>query len=135
MSNLSPTAANVKRVSGSIFQKTAGAAVVRGDVCYLKASDGKAYLGQCDGTTEEAEALYMALNDAAADQPVTLQKGGEINLGAILTVGVVYVLSATAGKIAPLADLVSTNKLTIVGTARTTSILRLSPNAPGGAVA
>lgn len=135
MSNLSPTAANVKRVSGSIFTKTAGAAVVRGDMCYVKASDGKAYLGQCDGTTEEAEALYMALNDAAADQPVTLQKGGEVNLGAILTVGVVYVLSAAAGKIAPLADLVSTNKLTIVGTARTTSILRLSPNAPGGAVA
>ena len=134
MSNLSPTAANVKRVSGAIFQKTAGAAMVRGDVCYLKASDGKAYLAQNDGTTEESEGLYIALNDAGADQPVTLQKGGEVNLGAILTVGVIYVLSATAGKIAPAADLVSTNKLTIIGCARTTSILRLAPCAPGGAV-
>jgi len=135
MSNLSPTAANVKRVSGATFQKIAGGTIARGDACYIKASDNKAYQGQCDGTAEEAEALYIALNDAAADQPVTLQKGGEVNMGAIFTVGVVYCLSATAGKICPFADLVSTNRLTIIGAARTTSILRLAPCAPGAAIA
>lgn len=134
MANLAPTAANVKRVSGGVFQKIAGEAVVRGAPCYLKASDGKAYNGQCDGTAEEAETLYIALNDAAADQPVTLMSGGVVNLGAILTVGVVYVLSATAGKICPAADLVTGNRLTILGAATTTSLLKFAPCASAGAV-
>lgn len=135
MSNLSPTAANVKRVSGAIFQKTAGIAMVRGDVVYIKASDGKAWLAQCDGTAAEAEGLYIVLNDASPDQPVTLQKGGVVNMGAILTEGVIYVLSATAGKIAPAADLASTNYVTVVGVAETTSLLHLAPCASGGQLA
>lgn len=134
MANLNPTAANVKRVSGGIFQKIAGEAVARGAPCYLKASDNKAYNGQCDGTAEEAETLYIALNDAAADQPVTLMSGGLLDMGAILTVGVIYVLSATAGKICPAADLVTGNRLTIIGAAVSTSRLKFAPCASGGVV-
>lgn len=134
MANLSPTAANVKRVSGHTEQRVAGEAVTRGAPCYIKASDRKAYLGQCDSTAEEAEAYWIALNDAAADQPVTLQKGGDLDVGAVLTAGVIYVLSATAGKIAPASDLVSGNRLTVIGVPLSTSRLRLAP-AAGAALA
>jgi hypothetical protein len=45
----------VRRAKGSSLT------MVRGDACYIKASDNKAYQGQCDGTAEEAEALYNAV--------------------------------------------------------------------------
>jgi hypothetical protein len=46
-----------------------------------------------------------------------------INLGATLVVGEVYVVSATLGAIAPIGDLVSTNFVTPLGTAISTSVL------------
>jgi hypothetical protein len=52
-----------------------------------------------------------------------VQTAGNINLGATLTVGQIYVLSATAGGIAPVADLATGHYPSILGVATTASNL------------
>ncbi len=47
----------------------------------------------------------------------------KVNLGATLTVGTTYVVSATKGAIAPIADLTTLDYVTILGTASTTALL------------
>jgi hypothetical protein len=59
----------------------------------------------------------------------------QINLGATLAVGEVYVVSAALGAIAPIGDLVSTNFVTPIGTAITTSVLAFNPQPSGVAKA
>lgn len=123
MANLSPSAANVKPalISDIIKQVTVGEAVVHGDVGRLDASDQKHYLA--DATTEEnARATGFFLSSAAAGE-IALYVEGSIDLGAILTVGTAYFLSATPGKICPESDLVTGNYKTLLGIASTTRVL------------
>jgi hypothetical protein len=66
------------------------------------------------------------------DGPVVIAQGGtEINLGATLAVGETYVVSAALGAIAPVADLVSTNFVTVLGVANTTTTLIFNPQPSG----
>jgi hypothetical protein len=84
---------------------------------YRKASDGKFY--KADALTQAAaDVIGIALTSAATSQPTSAQAGGSIALEAVagITVGEIYVLSDTVdGKIAPAADLVSTNWVTVLG--------------------
>lgn len=114
-----------------------GEAVTAGQAVYLKSSDGKWWLAQCDGTAEEAGSggVGVALNGGAANQPAAVQTGGLITIGGTVAATLVYVVSATAGGICPIADLVSTNKLTILGYATTTGVIDLRPLATGVAKA
>jgi hypothetical protein len=133
MADLSITATNVAKGSSGLEQVengTSGAALTAGDVCYFDTSASTWKLAQADGTALEAGSggLAIALNTApAAGMPITLLKSkGDLSLGAILTVGATYVLSAAAGKIAPIADLATGDYVVLLGIARTTSILQLN---------
>jgi hypothetical protein len=119
MSALSITAANVSLVSGAHDADCiAGEAFVAGAVVYQRASDLKWLKAQCDGTAEEAGSvdlgIALATADAAGARVSVAKSGAIVGLGTGTTAGV-YVVGTTAGAINPVADLVSTNKLTLVG--------------------
>ncbi len=135
---LTITKANVSWVSGPIAaDQLAGEAFDAGDAVYQKASDSKWYKAQCDGTPEEAgsEANGMALATAdAANARVSIARSGAIVAIGTGTAGVVYCLGATAGDLVPVADLVSTNKVTVAAIGIGSSRVQLGRLYNAGAV-
>lgn len=132
MADLVQTAANVVSGAGAgTIKRTAGAAITAGMACFVSAVDGDIEPAQKDVDAASAEAIGIALCDAAAGQPVVLQTTGLINVGAALTVGETYIVGAAAGAIAPVADAVATNFSTVLGVAISTSLLKLGINASG----
>jgi hypothetical protein len=86
----------------------AGATVTAGQCVYLDASDSKYKLAQCDGTAAEADAVGIALHAAGTNQPlVVAERGAVINIGATTAKTTTYLVSATAGGVAPQADIVT----------------------------
>lgn len=128
MTDLSITAASVLKGTGAqLGYGTAGAAITAGDTLYIDTADSnKLKLADCDGASALRTCVGIALCDAASGQPVTYQKAGEITLGAILTAGTIYVLSDTAGGIMPAADLEAGDYVTILGVAKSTSVLSMN---------
>lgn len=120
-------------VPGGTEQKiVAGEALVAGTPIYKKAADKKAYKADANATVDTANCIGVTTNNAAAGQTVSyLPNGNDITVSAVMTVGVVYAVSAAAGKICPVADLVSGCWVTILGVAKTTSLLPLRINATG----
>jgi hypothetical protein len=105
-----------------------GEAVTQGMPLYF-ATDGKWY--QCDANDTAAKAVVgaIALSPAATDGyclvalPATTPGVSIVNLGATLAVGTVYAVSATKGAIAPIADILSTQFVSVIGIATTTALL------------
>ncbi len=126
MADLTITAANIIPVSGYQFEDgNAGETITRGMAVYKKESDSKWYKAQHDGTVAEAAAKGIALQDAGANQPLRVQTGGSLGFGAILSVGQIYCVSATAGGICPYSDVGAADYVTLLGVASTTSNLLL----------
>lgn len=132
MANLTVTAANVALAGGTPTLRTrqVGEAVTQGEPVYLKA-DGKYWLADADAGVVEAAATGIALTPAATDGYAVVIEAGKVNLGATLTVGATYVVSATPGSVAPIADLVTGDYVTILGTASTASALDLAITVTG----
>lgn len=132
MAAISITAANVSPVAGSDGLKIdrsrlAGATITAGKALYLDPATDTWRLADCDAASAEVRAVQgIALNGASAGQPLGVQLGGDINIGATVTVNTVYILGATAGDIAPLSDLTTGWYLGVIGVAITTGRLRLS---------
>lgn len=127
MADLTITAANVA-ASGGAKTRTgiAGATVTAGQVIYLDTSDGRYKLADSDSATAAVRSPFgIALNGAASGQPLTVCTEGPVTIGATLTAGTVYYLSATPGGIAPVADLVTGDYPTIIGIATSTSVLKV----------
>lgn len=126
MADLSVTAANVLVGSGAITESgTAGGTVTAGQPVY-KASNGRILPTDAGSATVAArQAIGIALNGASDGQPVDYMKmGGEITIGATMVAGVTYYLSGTAGGICPLADVGASEYLSIVGIAKSTTVLK-----------
>lgn len=135
MAAITLTPASVARVNGPKRLYTSGEAIIQGGQFYV-ASDGKAYNAKCDGTALQAQARGTALTAAsAANKPFLGQEGGDLDVGTSdLVAGEVYCVSRTAGKMIPLNELVSTDKCTVVGVAKSASRLSLIYRASGSAV-
>jgi hypothetical protein len=134
MADISITGTAVKLVSGPTEQIIAGAAVAGGQIVYEEAASSKAKLSDNDSATAEVRAIKgMALHAAAADQPLKLAKNGAIvDVGAaVLTAGVDYYVSGTAGAIWPRADVTTGDDPLRVGIATTTAYLQLDFADPG----
>ena len=116
------TDTNVTIAKGIAQFAVAAATIVRGVSLYVSATGLDLTDADVVGTAKFAG---IALSDGAVGQFITYLPSGSINVGAVLTVGVVYVVSTGAGKIAPLADLATGDFLTIIGVATTTSKLTL----------
>lgn len=135
MTDISVTASSVvPSTSLSDLQTVkAGAAITAGQPIYLDSSN-EAQLADCDASAAAAAAVGIAVNNAAAGQRVSYQKSGTLTLNAVLTPGVIYVASATAGGIAPSADLGSGDYVTILGVAATSTTLSVHIHASGNQV-
>lgn len=132
MANLSQTAANVVAQAGARINKSYkyGGTVTAGMPIYIDAADGKAKAADNNVTAALANAPFLALNSGSDNQPADLLEDGDVNIGATLTVGETYIVSATAGAIAPVAD-VSTGFVTVLGVAISASLLRFKPIVSG----
>lgn len=128
MADLTITAANMIPVSGFSFEQTllSGAAITIGQSVYLDTTTSTWKLADANGSAATAGSggVGVALTSAAAAaQPITVMTGGSLAFGAILTVGILYCVSATAGGICPYADLTTGDRVTVLGVASTTSNL------------
>ncbi len=108
--------------SGSVLQSgatqgaLAGEAINAGEFVYLDPSDGKARKAECDATVDKAKVAGIAVNSAVAGQPISYVASGEVTVNAaFLSVGLLLVLSPTAGKCMDVGDLVNTQYVTLIG--------------------
>lgn len=118
MANLTVTAANVQPTTSTITKTgIAGAAITAGQSVYLDATTKTIKLADADASVAAAAGVGIALNNAASGQPVTYAVSGPINMGATLVKGTTYVVSATAGGVAPQSDLSTGATICLLGTA------------------
>ena len=127
MADLTITVADVKKTdSTSIAEGIAGATITAGQPVY-KDSTASNKLKPADADVlAAAAAVGIALHGASADQPLKYATSGNLTLSAVMTAGAVYVVSTTAGGIAPVADLGSGDYVTLLGIATSTTNLKLS---------
>lgn len=140
--DLTVTAANVERYADGavVLTHLAGETITAGQAVFRDADTGSATYGKIlktdanDGTRQFLSGI--SLNGAAAGQPVAYQTAGDIDVGATLAIGTIYVASATQGGMAPHGDLVTGWKLLVIGAAVATDKLRLIPGMfkPGATV-
>lgn len=125
MANLTITAANVLAGTGSsVVNGTAGATITAGQVVYRDSSTHTFKLADANSATAEVRSpLGIALNGASSGQPLAVLTGGDITIGATVTAGVAYYLSATAGGICPVADLTTGDYPTVIGIAKSTTVI------------
>lgn len=136
MADLTITAADVVAGSGARTRTgTAGASIVAGEVVYLDSATNTYKLADCDSATAGVRSPDgFALHGSLSGQPLTVLESGPITLGAVLTAGVAYYLSATPGKVAPVADLATGDYPVILGIATTTSSLNVKIQESGVAL-
>ena len=136
MANYTITSADVK-ISGSNVRATtvvAGEAISEGQLVYLDAVSGKYKLALA---TAEASAnvVGVSVTSAALDGYFLMQSSRNYFAGTTLVAGDPVYLSATAGAICPHADLVSTNYVTLLGHAISTSEIEINIDVTGIAIA
>lgn len=133
MADLSITAANV--VAGADSTRAdgiAGEAVAAGKAVYLNSASKRWMLADSNAASAGArKASGIALNTAAAGQPLAVHKAGDITIGATLTAGTAYYLSDTPGGICPLADVGAGEYVCLIGLAKSTTVLAVDIQYPG----
>lgn len=129
MAELTITAAQVlSGADADYFQGIAGQAITAGQSVYLDTLTNRVRLADANGSQDSAEAIGIALNEAAAEQPVRVQTNGTLTLGAAAAPGVsnVYIVGGTPGGIAPSADKVAGWYATILGVGAPNNTLRMA---------
>lgn len=136
MSDLSVTASAVLAGSGAqIEHGTAGASITAGQVVYFDSTTNTFKLADCDSATAAVRAPYgIALHAAYSGQPLAVAKSGPVTFNAIFTAGLAYYLSATAGGIAPVADLSTGAYPSVLGMAISTTVLDIDIQSSGVAL-
>lgn len=129
MADLTITVSQVLGDASQQHQKTkiAGVAITAGQAVYYDDAAGNLKLADANALAS-SKAVGIALHAAAAGQPCTYQYDGDVTLGAgaAPVVGTIYCVSAGAGGICPWADLVATDRVTILGIGKTGNKLALS---------
>ncbi|NTG85860.1 hypothetical protein G6L15_06825 [Agrobacterium rhizogenes] len=123
MADITITPANVVAGTNAVRDiGTAGETIAAGKVVYLDAAINKWKLSD-NNATGTRTVHGIALNGASLNQPVSIVKGGDVTIGATLTPGVAYYLSATAGGICPVADLATGMDTILIGLAKSATVL------------
>lgn len=121
MADLSQTPANVRAGTGAVTElATAGEAFDAGTPVYFKSTDGKYYKADANDANAYNVAGIALTGSSAANGLFVLQTAGVCCLGATISLGLIYVVSATVGKIAPSGDLTSGWYPAIIGVGLTT---------------
>ena len=119
MANLAPLESLVGlSTSATGGQRTetvqAGEAISRGEVYYKDATQGnKAFLAKCDDTAKRA-AAGIAMTATSTDGYFLGLTSGRFAVGAAVSIPNDFVLSATAGKMCPRADLATGDYLVVL---------------------
>lgn len=110
------------------YQGIAGQAVTAGQAVYLDVLTNRLRLADANGSQDSAEVIGLALHEAASEQPLRIQTRGTLTLGAAAAPGAstVYILGATPGGIAPVADKLTGWHTTILGVGGPVNTLRMS---------
>lgn len=95
---------------------------------------GGSFIAATDASAAGAAVEGIALSGGASGQPFTYQKSGNINLGATVAAGKVYVLS-TSGAIAPVDDIAGTEFVTVLGVGISTTLVKMGIVVSGVAAA
>lgn len=131
MADLSVTPSNVIAGTNSTRDHgTAGETITAGKAVFLNATTNKWMLSDNNGTGTRT-VHGIALNGASLNQPLAIHKSGDITIGATLTPGTAYYLSATAGGICPVADLDAGMDPVLIGIAKSASVLAVDIQDPG----
>jgi hypothetical protein len=130
MTDISITAGSVVKGANAIVETGhAGETVTAGQAIYLDTSTMLYMKADSNAATAAARQVRgIALNGASANQPLAIQKAGDITIGATLTGGTTYYLSDSPGGICPLADVGSGEYFCIIGIAKSSSMMSLSFN-------
>lgn len=137
MADISVTAANVAKSALAVTRTgRAGATITAGQPVYEDSTDSFDLKPAQADTAVKAKCVGIALHGASDGQPLTYVVSGDLTAGATLVVGQVYVVSdAAAGGIAPIADLGTGDFPTILGIAKSTSVLAVNIQVGGVAKA
>ncbi len=136
MADLSVTAANVlKGADASLDRGTAGATITAGQLVYFDSATSSYKLADNNsGTAAARSPVGIALHGSLTGQPLTIQRAGLITVGATMTAGVAYYLSGTPGGLAPIADLTTGMYPTLIGIAKSTTVLNIDIQEAGVAL-
>ena len=136
MADLTITAANVAKGTNARDTSSylAGAAITAGQSVYLDTATSTIKLADADALAS-SDAFGIALNSAASGQPITVQRSGNITIGATVAVGVAYYVSTTPGGICLESDLATGDFPHFLGFATSTTVIALNPRACGVAKA
>lgn len=125
MAELSLTAASCVPDDGYAYvEGLAGETLTQGVVVYLKAADSRYWKAHCETSSATAAVIGIALNGAAAGQPVRVMTSGTVTIGATVGVGTVYLLG-TAGLIQPHGDIATSDWISVLGVATTAAKIKL----------
>lgn len=122
--------ANAKYANG-----IAGAAISAGALVYQSTADGRYYAADSNASLATTKVAGIAGHaTTAAGQPIAIvYEDPNLTVGATLSmVAPVYVLSATAGGIAPSADIAAGWYPVIIGVATSTTTMNFKPRAIQG---
>lgn len=121
MADLSQTATSVFGY-GEQLPGTLGGSVTAG--MPVRRQSGGTWIASTNASAAGSQVDGIALTGGASGQPFTYQKAGNINLGATLAAGVIYVLSAS-GAISAVNDVASGDYVTVLGIGISTSLMKM----------
>ena len=138
MADISITATGVlKSSTGSVSVGTAGATITAGQAVYVDTGDSnKIKLADADGASPAFTFAGIALNAASSGQPVSYctNDTAGFTIGATLAAGdVIYLAPNPGGLTKTFADLLTTDKVVVVGVMLTTTTMNLTA-IQGGAI-
>lgn len=135
MADLSITATSVVAPNATRAEGIAGETITAGQVVYKASDTGKWMKADSNSATAEARMPKgIALCGSALNQPIFVATKGDVTLGAVLTAGVAYYLSDTPGGICPVADVGTGEYPSVLGIAKSTSVLNLNITSSGVAL-
>lgn len=128
MADITVTATSVVKGSGATIatNETFGETVTAGQAVYKSTTDGLIYKSDANSAAAAKTVYGVALNGGAVSQPASVLTAGPITIGATVAVGTIYVLSGTAGGIAPHGDLASGMTTCIIGVATSTTVINVN---------
>ena len=122
----------VKGTNARTENSTAGATIAAGKTVVKDPATKKMVLADSNHATVELRTPDgIALHAAEPNQPLQFLIAGDITIGATLTAGTAYYASDTPGGICPVADVGSGEKVSLIGLASSTSVLRVDIQSPG----
>ena len=135
MADLSITAANVvPDATATLVDGTFGATFTAGQTGYLDSTTNTWKLADANASSTLGNLDGVSMNGGASGQPGKFLTDGDYTCGGTSVVGTVYVLSATPGGIAPVADLASGWYTNILGVGISATKIRVKRLKSGVAV-